>query len=495
GTFNTPLLTGGFGPKLPINIKSLGKITSNDLGPEDKFIKARLNLMLYGVPGTPGAVTADIYWGPVEIYVNNISSITGTELVGSWTDPQYIVGTKLVQFDISSWLNNNKNEEVFIVIVINGTTNNNDPVRYAFDSVYEDNNPASTLDYYAYQGADKYNQSAHGSTTNLNTRWPDSAETGSGIGTGGATAGECINCHNPHGKKDENGKPFPKMLQDKEEDFCFTCHDKPENSVRGISIKERFTIADSTITYNLDNLLSRRSARHSVTDEDGPKTECTSCHNPHLNNAQDKVIDPDNKSVNFTDTMTDPVSREEIMDINGFCLKCHDKRLTLTPLPSKHDYGVVPINYNNNFHGNAEATGLYRPIGGASNPEIDRDIAYGPMKPPYKRGMDPLPCTTCHDEHGSSNVLHFKEEVNGQTVNIRKLIPNSGWEPLCQACHEPTSMINAHMVNCGFCHSGSSWYGVGNPPRCGQCHNHSGPWKGIYPFGGEVMTEPRSGAF
>ena len=499
GTYNTPLLTGGFGPKLPINIKSLGKITSNDLGPEDRFIKARLNLMLYGVPGSPGATTADIYGydnpysAVVEIYINSISSIVGAEKVGSWTEPLYIVGTKLIQFDVSNWLNNNKNEEVFIVIEINGKTMNGDPVRYAFDSVYEDNNPASTLEYYAYQGADKYNQSAHGSTTNLNTRWPNSSETGSGIGTGGATAGECINCHNPHGKKDENGKPFPKMLQDKEEDFCFTCHDKPENSVRGINIKERFTIADSTISYILDNYLSRRSARHSVTDDDGPDTECTSCHNPHLNNAQDKVIDPDNKSVNFTDTMTDPVSGDVIMDINGFCLKCHNKRLTLTPLPSKHDYGVAPINYNNNFHGNAEATGLYQPI--APGPEIDRDIAYGPMKPPYSRGMSPLPCTTCHDEHGSSNILHFKEEINGQTVNIRKLIPNSGWEPLCQACHEPTSMINAHMVNCGFCHSGESWYGVGNPPRCGQCHNHSGAWKGIYPFGQEVMTEPRSGAF
>jgi hypothetical protein len=92
------------------------------------------------------------------------------------------------------------------------------------------------------------------------------------------------------------------------------------------------------------------------------------------------------------------------------------------------------------------------------------DAGGGGLKAPYTYGMDPLPCTTCHDPHGSRLPYHLKEIVNGQSV-----VPPYGWNwgyenatqgkglgYFCAACHIfPTNHLTRQgsMEDCSTgCH-------------------------------------------
>lgn len=492
GLYNEPAKTGSFTlfsqknsdnypytPTLLIKAITLGKTASYYLGAEDTYSMGILQLSLNSDLYKPYGTT-------VKVYVNNTPSTTGASLIDSWSDTFYREGSPKKDYNIAGWLNNNKNDALYILIEIPagsyGPRNIVLPtsIEYLYQSVYMDNPPANAFTNYAYQGNPDFNNSSHGSTTNALTIWPNPAETGAIIGSGGATAGECINCHNPHGK-DNDGKPFKKMLAENDEDLCFKCHDKPETSERGINIMDRFKVSETSIDSAWK--LERATARHSVfNDNTGQQLECSSCHNPHLNNRDNKVIDPNNKASLFTKKTTDPVTGLQVPDYNDFCLKCHGKTIPVTPLYTGliRVQRVADIDYSQNFHGGVSAIGSYK---GST-----RDILYGPMKPPYYRGMGPLTCTNCHDEHGSSNAFHIKESINGQTVDMRDGAAFSyatGWRSLCLSCHEFSSAVNAHgPVNCstgGGCHttSDTTWITKDLPPNgCINCHTHGGPLKG-----------------
>ncbi|HDZ86672.1 MAG TPA: hypothetical protein ENH57_03150, partial [Actinobacteria bacterium] len=508
GTYKTKIggNTGALFPTATTEIKvrsiALGKASSL-LGSEDSFKSS--NILV--------ETSRDIYIPPsqpIKIYLNSNPTVVGTTLIGTWSDPLIIVGTRAKNFDITNYLNNHKNEDVFVVLEFPVNTRTVGTISADIWGLYEDKAPLNAKQYYAYQGTTKYSNSAHADTLNPLTVWPDSAETGSGIGSGGAKAGECINCHNPHGKKDAQGNPIDKMLQDKEEDLCFSCHDNPAASARGINIKERFTASPEK---SAGGLSIDEWSRHGIYDKDqensNTKIECTSCHNPHLNNAENKVIDPENKTQLFTATMTDPVTGEQIPDVVSFCMKCHDKSYYLRdgsrylfmsnwgitlgtiPGPTWGLYNSIrEIPYSGNWHGDAAATGEFlSPSSGPSNTNrfyIDRDRDYGPLKAPYKRGMGPLPCTTCHDEHGSSQVFHIKEKINGQNVSIGKSYPGNNMVALCEACHEKTGITNAHKLNCegGRCHPNyiSTTFGLNYPNApgfCTMCHSHTTQKDGV----------------
>jgi predicted CXXCH cytochrome family protein len=114
-----------------------------------------------------------------------------------------------------------------------------------------------------------------------------------GTKTQGA-AGECVNCHAVHGISG-----VPNQLVNSEPFLCFGngvgCHTDPANSASGTMSKANFTSARGP------------TSRHSIEPAEqaayGTKVLCSNCHNPHANNAENKVVDPNNVSViyNWTD--------------------------------------------------------------------------------------------------------------------------------------------------------------------------------------------------
>ncbi|WP_418790816.1 cytochrome c3 family protein [Phosphitispora sp. TUW77] len=103
--------------------------------------------------------------------------------------------------------------------------------------------------------------------------------------------GYCGICHNPHGKVDGSGNVIPKQLQEGVDSSCFGgglgCHSDPANSAALIDIEERFTTG------------SNATARHSIdlTEQEtaGTRIQCVNCHDPHLNDAANKTVDPDDR--------------------------------------------------------------------------------------------------------------------------------------------------------------------------------------------------------
>ncbi len=155
---------------------------------------------------------------------------------------------------------------------------------------------------YSYRGIDNFNQTPHSNTTNTATKWPYANETGAAVGLGGSQPGECINCHNPHGKDNGSGGYFAKLTLRNEEDLCFAagagaCHSSTSGSEKGINIQQRFTANSDPYTH------------HDVSDADqsatGAKVECINCHDPHINNRTYKNVNPDSRYTNLTTTVTD----------------------------------------------------------------------------------------------------------------------------------------------------------------------------------------------
>ncbi|GAB4290583.1 MAG: hypothetical protein Kow0067_16950 [Coriobacteriia bacterium] len=153
---------------------------------------------------------------------------------------------------------------------------------------------------------------------------------------------------------------------------------------------------------------------------------------------------------------TGPATRQ-ILDDLAFCLTCHD--------------GTMPMGLSGQsltWIANAYAA---RPHGAAQGlgPESrtqSTDRGGGGLKAPYTYGMDPLPCTTCHDPHGSSLPNHLRETVNGRDMTglgawgYANVIPpamgmasppSTGW--FCGACHiYPTSHNREGSSGCAPCH-------------------------------------------
>ncbi|TDA67497.1 MAG: hypothetical protein D9V47_10570, partial [Clostridia bacterium] len=116
------------------------------------------------------------------------------------------------------------------------------------------------------------------------------------VASGGVPSGSCLMCHNPHGQDTGHGEPYAKQLVAENEETCFSvsdtaCH-STVNSAKGINIKERFTLGA--------NLLNRHSVTTSEQQVGGTRVECTNCHNPHLNTAGAKIVDPDDHSLTYT---------------------------------------------------------------------------------------------------------------------------------------------------------------------------------------------------
>ncbi len=101
--------------------------------------------------------------------------------------------------------------------------------------------------------------------------------------------GDCLTCHAVHGADSGNGSPYPKQLKMGTNTLCFGggngCHGDT-NSVNKVNIMDRFTANASSTSHHSINPTEWTS---------GTGISCVNCHDPHLNTAEKKLIDPDNR--------------------------------------------------------------------------------------------------------------------------------------------------------------------------------------------------------
>ncbi len=116
----------------------------------------------------------------------------------------------------------------------------------------------------SWLGPQRYEESAHARARAM--VWP-----GPGGGRRTADAGKCVNCHDPHGDRDQLGV-IPSLLRARGTALCLTCH-------RGSPGADVASALTRTFRHPLtiDPVASAAGARSpAMADE-----TCSACHNPH----------------------------------------------------------------------------------------------------------------------------------------------------------------------------------------------------------------------
>ncbi len=362
----------------------------------------------------------------------------------------------------------------------------------------------------SWQGLSAYQNSAHGSVTGTGNIYP---------GTN-YQATSCMNCHDPHGIPDGSGTaPFAKLLRkwawgtgtgkSDEEFLCYGggsgCHAQA-NSIpdsygifpSGVTISERFGYQTPQATASSSGSNHKVNTRHDINYYDqntynaGAKVECINCHNPHLatrtfsEGVQSWLVQPGNRYNAFTvryrpsntyrtksyrsaTTDLDPSFGQNLIDFVAFCLDCHDNTST-TDWPTGVSPGSTPTSNHPVNLGLA-----YLGVGGRANDQhgaVDghggnKGVLYYPYygtavgqsgEPAYAYAA--LPCTDCHDPHGSQNLYHLKETVriNGVTLGTGiSVTVEQQWYYLCMTCHRHTGHTSVTPTsNCtGHHHTGA----------------------------------------
>ncbi|PKM82918.1 MAG: hypothetical protein CVU89_01925 [Firmicutes bacterium HGW-Firmicutes-14] len=191
---------------------------------------------------------------------------TGEKLASATAKPGFLQGIKLFVVRIFDW----------VAALLNNLA-----------GIFTPDNPAGKSSA-IYSNSERIADNGTGSTVrhySLNTDYVELTVKAADPGT---PDGYCGNCHTPHGRDDGTGSPIHKQLYAAEDSVCFGgglgCHSDSTNSARGINIYDRFTAS------------SNPTAHHSIDSAEqasqGTKVECKNCHDPHLNTAENKVVDP-----------------------------------------------------------------------------------------------------------------------------------------------------------------------------------------------------------
>lgn len=356
---------------------------------------------------------------------------------------------------------------------------------------------------YSFRGEDDYNDySAHANSTDSDTVWPSSAYTGSAVGDGGATAGECINCHDPMGRAPAaSTTPYSFMLMkwsvgtdSNEQSLCFggniagKCHDNGYNYSQDTDVFYGMTNSVNNIYANL-NWLDRTDTstsgakinnNHDINGDDqtysGAKVECSDCHNTHINDRtynfidRSRIANPDDTTKNFSQAYDkdaefsngqsfsngggDLTSSFDVQMPNfvNYCLKCHDGQA-----PSGVIGATVPFNILTTKYGTAAGADAHG-RGGSTNADLKDPYVTGGFSGAYSA----MNCNDCHDSHGSRNLYNLKDAVY---INGQEMVPSAsmdvdssfygGTEGWCTSCHASLPANASHddaSDNCGSCH-------------------------------------------
>jgi hypothetical protein len=151
---------------------------------------------------------------------------------------------------------------------------------------------------------------------------------------------------------------------------------------------------------------------------------------------------------------TGPATRQVVDDIT-FCTKCHDGTMP-AGLSGQSVQSVGSSYMTSAVHGSAKGLGPESTIFSGMMPS---DSGGGYLKAPYSYGMDALPCTTCHDPHGSRLPYHLKESLNGRDMgpwlstgwNSESISAGPGAGYFCGACHVFPATHAAYATSGGDC--------------------------------------------
>lgn len=128
--------------------------------------------------------------------------------------------------------------------------------------------------------------------------------------------------------------------------------------------------------------------------------------------------------------------------------------------------------------------------GDGQEPDSQQGQMYGYLQtglaPGYSRPNAPLACENCHDPHGSANLYHIPETVNG--VSGIRVTDGKSLISLCRACHMGAlaywniTDVKAWHYSCVQCHTGHP-AAAGLIPTdqsdCAQCHGHGKRFKHV----------------
>lgn len=250
--------------------------------------------------------------------------------------------------------------------------------------------------------------------------------------------GKCLNCHNPHGRKDRYGV-VPSHLVAREEELCLACHDGSP-AARDIARELRKPYSHPT---------RQGSDRHSAGEGGNPArysylggnrhAECSDCHNPHA-----AFSDPRTPVAPLASSRNSKVSRLRVM--NGppdsiplyqyspasdtstpvleyeICYKCHSS-WTQQP-PGQKDIARLFNTNNASFH----------PVEGQGrNPGINPSS--------FVAGMNAFTTIHCSDCHGSedSNLRgpHGSQfpKILRRAYEARSTSRMTTRDELCFLCH------------------------------------------------------------
>ena len=248
-------------------------------------------------------------------------------------------------------------------------------------------------------------------------------------------AGKCINCHDPHGRRDRAGV-IPSMLIARQEILCLSCHDGYP-SVRDIAqeIRKPYSHRTTFGTHNSDE--GGNPDQYSYTGGNRHVT-CSDCHNGHA-----VFGDPVPPTAPEASRRNSRVSRIRVMNSGPgtipryeylppsdfstpvleyeICYKCHSS-WTRQP-PGQQDIALLLNTTHASFH----------PVQGQGKNFIDPNSFVG--------GMDSFSTIYCSDCHGSdasrtrgphgSQFPHILKRPYESQSNTR----SSTRDDLCFICH------------------------------------------------------------
>jgi predicted CXXCH cytochrome family protein len=244
--------------------------------------------------------------------------------------------------------------------------------------------------------------------------------------------GYCVNCHQPHGWPDSANisQDYPKLLVDREENLCFTCHDS--NGPASTDVKGQFDKGvDGAIVYH-----------HPVNDTEQPQygrsVECVDCHNPHRAISSDK-----HKGVTGIDLANSPVglgtaNPRDVLEYE-VCFKCHGDAYNTTRVTTNKRLDFQTT--NSAFH----------PVGGLGRNQSAN------LAEQLLGGLTTtatLKCTDCHNNEATANAQgpasNSTAKPKGPHGSVNPTIRRAAfwtdltgpgtWSPsnfaLCYLCHD-----------------------------------------------------------
>ncbi len=222
--------------------------------------------------------------------------------------------------------------------------------------------------------------------------------------TEAGAAGKCLNCHDPHGWEDQDGL-IPMLAIGREETLCLTCHDgAPASTNIGADLIKPFRHPVTDWSGRHSGPLESLPVSFAAAPADNRHSECTDCHNPHVDTADIAGVPPApalsraNLGVSrvlvqnggpgappsFTfaagaDTLSAPVAEYQL------CFKCHSSWTTQPSGQTDLAFALNPANAS------------YHPVEAAGR---DASIQPGAFAP----GWSASSLTRCGDCHGSDQV-------------------------------------------------------------------------------------------